>query len=155
MIRIGDYKMMHHLNSGEKRLYNVAEDYVEKNDLAAKMPEKVMEMDRIRRDYVDEVDGGRMEDIYAAVLKSLDGYLSQDEKNYLRSIEKLRQEKPDSFIAQKARLDDSREQKKRQHLVKTEILKDQMRNPSWRGSRKDAVMKRLGVSDKKGTRISK
>jgi arylsulfatase A-like enzyme len=155
VIRIGDYKLMRHLNSGEIKLFNVAEDYVEKKNLAAKMPEKVKEMDRIRRDYVDEVDGGRMEDIYAAVMKELDGYLSQSEQNYLRSIEKLSKEKPDNFKAQKAKLDASREQKKSQHLVKTEILKDQMLNASWRSTRKNEVMKRLGVSDKKGTKIVK
>ena len=37
--------------------------------------------------------------------------------------------------------------------IKTEILKAQMSNPSWRETLNQEVMKRLGVVDKKGTRI--
>jgi arylsulfatase A-like enzyme len=65
VIRIGDYKLMRHLNSGELRLYNVAKDYAEQNDLASKMPEKAAELDRIRGQYIDEVDGGTIEEVYA------------------------------------------------------------------------------------------
>jgi hypothetical protein len=43
VIRIGDYKLMRHLNSGKVKLFNVETDYVEKHDLAERMPEKVKE----------------------------------------------------------------------------------------------------------------
>ena len=65
VIRIGDYKLMRHLNSGELKLFNVAKDYAEQNDLASKMPEKAAEMDRIRAKYIEEVDGGTIEEVYA------------------------------------------------------------------------------------------
>jgi hypothetical protein len=56
---------MRHLNSGELKLFNVATDYAEQNDLASKMPEKAAELDRIRAQYVKEVDGGTIEEVYA------------------------------------------------------------------------------------------
>jgi arylsulfatase A-like enzyme len=155
VIRIGDYKLMRHLNSGELKLFNVAKDYAEQNDLASKMPEKVNEMDRIRRDYVDEVDGGEMDDIYAAVSEEFDRLQSLGEKKYLSSIEALRQNKLDDFEAQKAKLDAVWEKQQLVIHVKTEILKSHMSNEFWMGTSKQEVMKRLGVVDKKGTRISK
>lgn len=44
VIRIGDYKLLQFVESDKVELYNVKEDISEKNDLAAKMPEKVKEM---------------------------------------------------------------------------------------------------------------
>jgi arylsulfatase A-like enzyme len=43
-IRIGDYKLLHFVETDKVELYNVKEDISEKNDLSAKMPEKVTEM---------------------------------------------------------------------------------------------------------------
>lgn len=153
VIRIGDYKLMRHLNSGELKLFNVAEDYVEQNDLASAMPEKVKEMDRIRQQYIDEVDGGEMEDVYAAYFEILEESRRRSEEKYLSSIEALRQEKPADFEAQKAKLDAAWEKDKREYQVKTEICKAQMTNTSWRETLNQEVMKRLGVVDKKGTEI--
>ena len=51
VIRMGDYKLMRHLNSGELKLFNVATDYAEQQDLVQRMPEKVKEKlgEEIRR----------------------------------------------------------------------------------------------------------
>jgi arylsulfatase A-like enzyme len=43
-IRVGDYKLLHFVESDKTELYNVKEDIAEKNDLATKMPEKSAEM---------------------------------------------------------------------------------------------------------------
>jgi len=43
-IRVGDYKLLHFVESDKVELYNVKEDISEKNDLSAKMPEKTAEM---------------------------------------------------------------------------------------------------------------
>jgi len=70
VIRIDDYKLMRHLNSGELKLFNVAKDYAEQNNLASKMPKKAAELDRIRAQYIDEVDGGTIEEVYAATSRN-------------------------------------------------------------------------------------
>ena len=66
VIRMGDYKLMRQLNSGDLKLFNVATDYAEQQNLAERMPEKTQEMDRIRRQYVEKVDGGAMPEVYSA-----------------------------------------------------------------------------------------
>ena len=145
---------MHHLNSGELKLFNVAEDYAEQNDLAVKMPKKVAEMDRIRQQYVDEVDGGKMEDVYAAYFDFLDENQGNSEKRYLENSEKLKQKKPADFEAQKAKLDAAWEEEKRKCYVQREICKAQMTNKSWRETDKIDVTKKLGI-DKQGNIIPK
>ena len=43
-IRLGDFKLMKNLNSGETRLFNLREDIGESRDLSERMPEKVREL---------------------------------------------------------------------------------------------------------------
>jgi len=66
VIRLGDYKFMRQLNTGETRLHNVVEDLGEKEDLIEKMPEKARELDRLMQDYLRTVDAETIEDMYAA-----------------------------------------------------------------------------------------
>ena len=40
VIRLGDYKYMKHLLTGETQLFNLKSDYSEKFNLAREMPEK-------------------------------------------------------------------------------------------------------------------
>jgi arylsulfatase A-like enzyme len=154
VIRIGDYKLMHHLNSGEIRLYDVVKDYVEQNDLAAKMPKKVKELDQIREQYIEEVDGGKIEEVYAAYFDVVDGFESNSKNRYLENIEKLKQKKTADYETQKAKLDADWEKEKRAYYVKREVCKAQMTNNSWRETGKVDVTKRLGI-DKKGNIIPK
>ena len=153
VIRIGDYKLMRHLNSGKVRLFNVATDYAEQQDLAERLPKKAKEMDRILRQYVDQVDGGAMRDVYAAYFEWLDEGLRKKEERFGRDLESLKQKNPPDFEKQRERLEADLQTAKRQHAAKTAICKDQMTNPSWRETRKNEVVKRLGV-DKKGNPIA-
>ena len=152
VIRIGDYKLMRHLNSGKVRLFNVATDYAEQQDLAERLPKKAKEMDRILRQYVDQVDGGAMRDVYAAYFEWLDEGLRKKEERFGRDLESLKQKNPPDFEKQRERLEADLQAAKRSHAAKTAICKDQMTNPSWRETRKNEVVKRLGV-DKKGNPI--
>ncbi|MDO8545206.1 MAG: sulfatase [Opitutaceae bacterium] len=43
-VRLGDYKLIEWYEDGRRELYNLREDVGEKNDLAAKMPDKVNEL---------------------------------------------------------------------------------------------------------------
>ena len=54
VIRLGDYKLMEHLLTGEQKLFNVATDYREKHNLIEKYPQNI-------QPYLDMIDGQRMD----------------------------------------------------------------------------------------------
>jgi arylsulfatase A len=145
VIRLGDYKLMRHLNSGEVKLFNVATDYVEQQDLAERMPEKAKELDRIRSQYVENVDGGAMSEVCAAYFEWLDETLQKKEERFGRDLESLTQKNPPDFEKRRAKLEADLQAEKRKYAAKTAICKDQMTNPSWRETRKNEVIKRIGV----------
>ena len=134
VIRIGDYKLLRHLNSGELKLFNVATDYAEQQDLAKRMPQKAKEMDRIRKRYLEKVDGGTMPDVYAAYFEWLDQSLQKKEERFGRDLESLRQKNPPDIEQQRGKLEADLQVAKREHAAKTAICKDQMKNLSWRES---------------------
>ena len=152
VIRIGDYKLMRHLNSGELKLFNVATDYAEQQDLAERMPEKAKEMDRIRRQYIEKVDGGTMSDVYVAYFQWLDESLRKKEERIGRDLESLSKKNPPDLEKQREKLAADLQMAKREHAAKTAICKDQMTNPSWRETRKNEVVKQLGI-DKQGNPV--
>lgn len=152
VIRIGDYKLMRHLNSGEVKLFNVATDYAEQQNLARQLPEKAEEMDRILKRYIDEVDGGQVSEVYAAYFEWLDEGLRKTEERFGRDVESLKQKNPPDFEKQLTKLEADLQAEKREHSSKTAICKDQMTNPSWRETTKNEFVKRIGV-DKKGNPI--
>ena len=152
VIRIGNYKLMRQLNSGDVKLFNVAADYAEREDLAQRMPQKVQDLDRICRQYVQSVQGGEMSDVYAAYFDWLDENLRKKKERFGRNIETLKRKNPPDLQQQLSKLTADWESAKREHAVKTAICKDQMTNLSWRETRKNDSLKRLGV-DKKGSSI--
>jgi len=153
VIRIGDYKLMRHLNSGEMKLFNVATDYAERQGLAQRLPEKAKEMDRILRQYVEKVDGGNMPEVYAGYFEWLRESQRKKEERLERDLESLTQKNPPDFTKQRAKLEANLQAAKRELAAKSAICKDQMKNPSWRKTRNDEVVKRIGV-DKQGNLIT-
>lgn len=152
VIRIGDYKLMRHLNSGEFKLFNVATDYAEQQDLAEQLPEKVREMDRLLGQYIDYVDGGQVSEVYAAYFEWLDTGLRKKEERHQRDVDSLKQKNPPDLEKQLATLEADLQAERRQHAAKTAICKDQMTNSSWRETRKNEVVEEIGI-DKKGNVI--
>ncbi len=73
-IIIGDFKLMRHLNSGELKLFNIRTDYREDDDLSSSLPEKAAEMNAIRRKYVEEVDGGTIQQVRQALYDLMDEF---------------------------------------------------------------------------------
>ena len=59
-VRAGDYKLIEFFEDKSVELYNLKDDIGEKNDLAAKMPEKVAELRRMLRAWRKEVDAKMM-----------------------------------------------------------------------------------------------
>lgn len=77
-IRMGDYKFMRQLNTGETRLHNVATDMGETKNLVNSMPEKAKELDQLLKAYVKEVGGWDVEDVYKERLGELEKRLNKD-----------------------------------------------------------------------------
>lgn len=59
-VRAGDYKLIEFFEDNSVELYNLKEDIGEKNDLAAKMPDKVAELRGMLRAWRKEVDAKMM-----------------------------------------------------------------------------------------------
>ena len=152
VIRIGDYKLMRHLNSGELKLFNVASDYAEQQNLAERMSDKAREMDRIRSEYVAQVQGGTMPDVYAAYFEWLDESLRKKKARFERDLRSLEKRNPPDKKKLRAQLEADWQVARREHAAKTAVCKDQMQNLSWRETRKNELLKRMGV-DKKGNPI--
>ena len=139
-IIIGDYKLMRHLNSGELKLFNIKADYREQNNLASEMPGKVASMDSIRRNYVEEVDGGTIGQVRQALIERMDEFSSKSREGFRKKIDQLKEENPPDLEARrKAMLKELNEK-----LIKNEINKEKSRRhasfTSWRESppKKDA-----------------
>ena len=85
-IRMGDYKLVKHLNTGELRLFNLGEDIGETNDLSKSMPEKTKTLqDKLKR-YIRDVDAEDIRDMRAARRAELLEYKARAKKN----IDKIR-----------------------------------------------------------------
>ncbi|MCH2209169.1 MAG: sulfatase [Lentisphaerales bacterium] len=96
-IRMGDYKFMRHLNTGETRLHKVATDMGEKNNLISTMPEKAKELDQLLQNYVKEVGGWDIEDVYAERLGELEKRLKESKpegkEKIINSIQRTKENK--------------------------------------------------------------
>ena len=149
VIRIGDYKLMRQLNSGELKLFNVADDYREHYNLAAKMPDKAAEMDRIRQRYIEEVDGGNVEEVYDAYVEWLNDGLQNRKASFQKQMEALEEEDPADIDARKAKLIEELAAKEREHYAKSAINKVHRANHAWYEGVAQEAIANLGV-DKKG-----
>jgi arylsulfatase A len=73
--RDGDYKLMRQLNTGEIKLFNVAQDMGESNDLSKSMPEKTAEMIRRLDAYLKKVGAWTMDEVYKTRLDELRNWI--------------------------------------------------------------------------------
>ncbi|MDG1894339.1 MAG: sulfatase [Fuerstiella sp.] len=152
-IRIGDHKLLRHLASGELRLFDVAKDYAEKHDLSGKMPQKVAEMDRIRQQYVQNVDGGTMPEVYEAYSDWMGASRKNAEQKYDKDVASLKERNPVDLVKGLAKLKSNWEKSKRSYVVKRALIEDHMQESSWYRQDQDKVIKRLGM-DKQGNLIT-
>ena len=134
VIRIGDYKLMRHLNSGKLLLYNVKTDYREEHDLSETMPDRVTAMDAIRQNYVEQVDGGSIEQVRHALYDLMDESSSRSKDAFAKNLVKLKARNPSDLAERKAALLRELNDK----LIKNEINKEKCRRQaqfnSWRES---------------------
>ena len=145
-IRIGDYKFMRNMNTDEKKLFNVAEDYREEYDLAQKMPKKVASMDKILRNYIAEVDGGDVRDSYRAFYETMDDFEGRAEDAHKRKMKELDETKPADYADQKAMIDQELELKKRSFNANRAITKRQETWPGWYDTARKTVEAEIGMT---------
>ena len=93
--RDGDFKLMRHLNTGETKLFNVAKDMGETNELSKSMPEKKAAMIRNLDAYLKKVGAWTMEEVYKTRLEELDKWISENKKKVSESKEQLRENPKD------------------------------------------------------------
>jgi len=74
VIRLGDYKLMEHIRTGEMKLYNVATDYREKNNLIEKESEKASQLRAVMHEYLESIDAEDVEEVYEARFAELDRF---------------------------------------------------------------------------------
>ena len=101
-IIVGDFRLMKHLVSGEKKLFNIKDDYQQEYDLATSMPDKVASMEAMRQQYIDEVDGGEIEVVYDALYNLMDEFGRRARVEYDRKLAELLAENPADIAARKA-----------------------------------------------------
>ena len=145
-IRIGDYKFMRNMNTDEKKLFNVAEDYREEYDLAQKMPKKVASMDKILRNYIAEVDGGDVRDSYRAFYETMDDFEGRAEDAHKRKMKELDETRPADYADQKAMIDQELELKKRSFNANRAITKRQETWPGWYDTARKTVEAEIGMT---------
>ena len=92
-IRMGDHKLIMHLNTGESKLFNLAEDIGETRDLSTSIPEVAKTLKNKLKAYLKEVDAEDIRDMRAARRTELLEYKARTKKN----IDKIRQAISDSI----------------------------------------------------------
>ena len=145
-IRIGDYKFMRNMNTDEKKLFNVAEDYREEYDLAQKMPKKVASMDKILRNYIAEVDGGDVRDSYRAFYETMDDFEGRAEDAHKRKMKELDETRPADYADQKSMIDQELELKKRSFNANRAITKRQETWSNWYDTARKTVEAEIGMT---------
>jgi arylsulfatase A-like enzyme len=104
IIRLGDYKLMEHLLTGERKLFNVVTDYREQNNLIREQPRKVLELKAAMSDYLDSVDAEDIQDVYKARFAELDRFEAVARSVHSKAIEQARGAQ-ESINAANARLE--------------------------------------------------
>ena len=133
-IRVGDYKFMRQLNTGETRLYNLTKDYREKHDLSKSMPEKAAELDKIMQAYLKKVGATKIEEVYPTRLAEIDGFKKMTQRVYVQRLnEKLAKAPADKHAAIKADMKKWLDREMKRHAKSIEHCEMQMENTKWIG----------------------
>ncbi len=110
LIRVGDYKYMKHLLTGETKLFNLVDDIGEKNNLISTMPEKAARLDKVLKTYLKEIDAEDVQDVYQARFEELDKFEKMAREVYAKDAARFKAAGDSAgFAKAKARLDETLE----------------------------------------------
>ena len=88
VIRLGNYKLMEHLLTGEQKLFDLAQDYREQHNLIEKYPKKAAELRATMSTYLDSIDAENIQEVYQARLAELDRFESRAKQAHKKRIAK-------------------------------------------------------------------
>jgi arylsulfatase A len=121
--RDGDFKLMRHLNTGETKLFNVAKDMGETNELSQSMPEKKADMIRKLDAYLKKVGAWTMEEVYETRFEELDKWTSEKKKQVAECKEQLRENPKDKL--HRDRLKKAKESLQRLLKTRSDVVANQ------------------------------
>ena len=130
--RDGDFKLMRHLNTGEIKLFNVAKDMGETDDLSKTMPEKTSDMVRKLDAYLEKVGAWEMNEVYAARTEELEKWIVDDEEKVANISQQLNDERLDA--GDRKKLQDeliSAQSRQTHHRENLEKLNRDRKSTSW------------------------
>ena len=90
VIRMGDYKLMEHLLTGEQKLFNVVTDYREQNNLINEEPKKALELKAAMSKYLKSIDAEDIQDVYQARFTELDRFETMARSVHAKAIERAK-----------------------------------------------------------------
>ena len=103
VIRMGDYKLMEHLLTGEQKLFNVNVDYQEKTNLIGEQPQKARELKESMSRYLDSIEAEDIQDVYQARFAELNRFESMARQVHIQAIKQAKDD-PNVIAAADARL---------------------------------------------------
>ena len=90
VIRLGDYKLMEHLLTGEQKLFNVATDYREQTNLIRENPEKASVMKAAMSRYLESIDAEDVQEVYKARFAELDRFETMARRVHAQAVERAK-----------------------------------------------------------------
>lgn len=90
VIRLGDYKLMEHLLTGEQKLFNVNVDYQEKINLIDEEPEKARELKEAMSRYLESIEAEDIQDVCQARFAELNRFESIARQVHVQAIKQAR-----------------------------------------------------------------
>ena len=87
VIRLGDYKLMEHLLTGEQKLFNVVTDYGEKHNLIREQSGKATELKAVMSRYLESIDAEDIQAVYQARFAELDRFEAVARSVHAKAIE--------------------------------------------------------------------
>ncbi len=93
VIRIGDYKYMKHLLTGEVKLFKLKRDLAEKRNVAKAMPEKVAEFDQALTRYLSQVDAEDVQEVYKAPFYKLNEFEKRARETHAKEVARAKGDK--------------------------------------------------------------
>ncbi len=88
VIRMGDYKLMEHLLTGEQKLFDVANDYGEKKNLIYEEPKVALKLQAAMSEYLGSINAEDVEDVYKARFAELNRFEANARDVHARTIER-------------------------------------------------------------------
>ena len=90
VIRLGDYKLMEHLLTGEQKLFNVADDYREQKNLIMQQPAKAAELKQVMTAYLASIDAEEIQEVYRARFAELERFELQARYVHTQAMRRAR-----------------------------------------------------------------